>query len=204
MDKKDALTILFHGAKLYSDNFVNKNMMICFQNSNNNFDYIETSFLPKHYLHLTGIILNNASVRASFFFRKCCDKKLSLNEFDFKPDGTTEIKLNILCQLMNIRNFSHMIGDYNCSKRNLVTDKLAGTIQICMGFVKDGNYFVPNTALKEDTRDLIGESSRVVAVISKQTKEDKYNKIEYVAKKFDINDIYKSQEIKSIVLIVNT
>ena len=42
-----------------------------------------------------------------------------------------------------------MIGDYNYNGNhiNLQTDKLAGGINACLGFVKVNNYYVPNNCI---------------------------------------------------------
>lgn len=148
MDKREAIKILTYGAYLYSINYVNKNMLIIFQN-NSSFEYIEVLFLPRHFLHLTGVKPKDKNMGASYFYRKCLDKRLSPNDFLFKEDGTTEIKLAILLQMMKISNFSRMIGDYNRLKPNFITEKVAGTIYNCMGLRKEGNYYVPNTILRE-------------------------------------------------------
>lgn len=197
MDKKQAIKILIDGAHLYKYNLVNKNMLIVFDN-NNSYTYIETLFLPRHFLHLTGIKTKGENRNASAFYKKCINKKLSLSEFDFKADGTTELKLGILLQLMRISNFSRMIGDYNNSKANLMTEKIVGTISLCLGFVKDGSYYVPNTALRQDTRELVVKTHRVVAIFSKATEDTKYSKLEYQAKKFNIDCIFKNKEIKDL------
>lgn len=202
MDKKQAIKILINSAYKYKCNFVHKNMLIVFNNNNNSYTYIETLFLPRHFLHLTGIKTKEENRNASAFYKKCINKKLSLSEFDFKTDGTTELKLTILLQMMNISNFSRMIGDYNNSKANLMTEKIAGTTSLCMGFVKDGLYYVPNTALKQDTRELVVKPHKIVTVFSKACKDIKYSKLEYQAKKFNVDWIFKNKAIKDLVNIL--
>jgi hypothetical protein len=200
VDKKQAIKILIDSAHEYKSNFANKNMLIVFDD-NNSYTYIETLFLPRHFLHLTGIETKEENRNASAFYKKCLSKKLSLSEFDFKSDGTTELKLSILLQMMNINNFSRMIGDYNNSKANLITEKIAGTTSLCMGFVKDGLYYVPNTALKQDARDLVGKTHRIVTVFSKASKDIKYCKLEYYAKKFNVDLVLKNETIEDLVNI---
>ena len=50
-----------------------------------------------------------------------------------------------------------MLGDYNMSQPKLYTDKIAGSISACMGFVRDGGEgrFVPNTVLEGDIRSKV-------------------------------------------------
>jgi hypothetical protein len=148
MDKKQAINILIDGAKMYKEDFVNKNMLIIFLRTLIPIHISKPFFLPRHFLHLTGIEIKKER-SSSYFYQKCLNKRLSPSEFDFKKDGTTELKLSVLLRMMKISNFSHMIGDYNKSKTNLVTDKISGTTSICMGFVKENAFYVPNTALKK-------------------------------------------------------
>ena len=84
-----------------------------------------------------------------------------------------------------------------------MTDRLVGNINARIGFVpKDekSNYFVPNTALKADIRELVDKPQRVLAVFSKDIHEEKYNKLCYVAKKLTLEDIKFSAEITNKLL----
>lgn len=56
-----------------------------------------------------------------------------------------------------------------------------------MGLVKSGRFYSPNTVLKGDIRDDIEKSERVLSILSKGIKEEKYNIIESTAKKIDID-----------------
>lgn len=113
----------------------------------------------------------------------CLKKNLKLNDFDFAEDGTTEMKLSVLLELTQIHKNAKMVGDYNCSRSKLYTDKLSGTVKACLGFTCEENsrFFVPNTALKEDIRDLIVQSQQVIAIFSKNTKDELYSRLTYLA-----------------------
>ena len=47
------------------------------------------------------------------FYRKCIENKLGLDEFQFKQDGTTQLKLVALPTLMDITKITKITGDYN-------------------------------------------------------------------------------------------
>lgn len=74
-----------------------------------------------------------------------------------KKDNTTDLKLQVLPQLMKIDRIANMIGEYDVTKIFLQTDKIAGNINACMGFVRDKRLklYVPNTALKKDIRQIL-------------------------------------------------
>lgn len=97
-----------------------------------------------------------------------------------------------------------MIGDFNNSRLMLQTDKLAGGVNACLGFIKIGDHYVPNTVLETDIRQESTNVQKVLAVLSKHITEEKYSKIEMVGKKIDINKllakISSSVEIKPEIL----
>lgn len=96
---------------------------------------------------------------------------------------------------MKIHKLSKMIGDYNKSKR-LYTEKLAGNIRGCMGFVQEGYFFAPNTILKEDIRNVSVKANKLVAVYAKQIKDSLYNHLCYLAKGIDVKDVKTTLHIK--------
>ena len=71
-----------------------------------------------------------------------------------------------------------------------------GGIKGCMGFVKDKDYYAPNTVLKEDIRNVTSSPQhRIVATFIKNISDDKYTELSYVAKKFDINELKTTKNI---------
>ena len=126
--------------------------------------------------------------KAERFYQKAISGKLNENDFDFNKDGTTVLKLNVLLQTLKIASNVKMIGDYNGMRPYLQTDKLAGGVNSCIGFLKGTNdCYIPNTILATDIKKEVTSYARVLAVLSKKISEKEYNKIEMVAKKIDIN-----------------
>ena len=64
------------------------------------------------------------------------------------------MKLSVLSQIMNIHKTAKMVGDYDNTKSVLFTEKIVGTVTACVGFVREGNYYLPNTTLREDIRTI--------------------------------------------------
>lgn len=148
MNKEEALTIIISSAKYYEENLENRNIMFVFQEEQNKIKYIETVFLPRNFLHLTGIKIINQNIKSSTeFYHLCLKNQLTISDFEFNSNGTTPLKLKILPQILKIHKITKMIGDYNNIKPYLSTKKIAGGIHACLGFKQEGNYYIPNTAL---------------------------------------------------------
>lgn len=83
-----------------------------------------------------------------------------------------------------------MYGDYNGFLVHdlLYTEKMVGSVNFCLGFIKTGkgNIYVPNTLLKEDIRNVVGQYSRVLAIYRKRMTDKSFNEIVYSAKNIDL------------------
>lgn len=147
MDKNEAIKIIVDCANEYHSNLENHNILFVF-GKQPKIEVMETVFLSTNFLHLTGIkespLLHN---KTRFFYKKCLENKLSPDDFEFSSDGITELKLNVLPKIMKIYKTAKMIGDYNNCKQRLVTDKLAGNIESCLGFIMCNQFYIPNTVL---------------------------------------------------------
>lgn len=194
MDKKQAVKVITNAAKIYDDIHCNKNLLIIF-GSPNKPSYIETNAEEKNFAHLTGVKLNNNLLRdmpdkstniLTVFYEKAKENKLSIDDFDFKKDGSTDQKMQVLVNTLKISVNAKMIGNYSGWRMNLKTDKIAGSVNAFLGFVKNGKYYYPNTVMADDLRKNTKENFKVLAVLSKKISEEKYNKIEMVGKKIDV------------------
>ena len=181
MRKDEAIRIITDCAKLYHANLENRNLLFIF-GDNNKFDFFESLFLPRHYMHLTGIKPLSRSIRSSDFYNLCLKGQLPASFFTFQENGTTEMKLSVLSRIVNIHKTAKMVGDYDYTKSLLITEKIVGTVTACLGFVRDGEYYAPNTILREDVRDVtIKPQSKVLAVLSKTINEKQYTFYTYLA-----------------------
>lgn len=153
MNQKEVLRKLKESVKIYKENLQNTNLLIIY-NENKKIEYIEILFLARNFMHLTGVrsISNNGKYKkANQFYNACINNKLSYKDIIIKKDGTTELKLDIISNLVYIDKKCKMLGIYNNSKKELLTDILVGGIHMCVGLIKEqGKYYIPNTLLKED------------------------------------------------------
>ena len=109
------------------------------------------------------------------------------------------MKLDVLPQLMRIHESAKMTGDFSSFSVSLHTEKIAGNIYACLGFVKvSSGYYIPNTALKEDIRNITYRpQDRVLAVLRKPITQELYNELCYTAKGINIHDIVFPDEVKA-------
>jgi hypothetical protein len=189
MDKRKALSIIFHCATAYRNNLEGKNVLFAF-GGNGKCSFFETAFPPYNFQHLTGV---NSSLTASQFYNASIDRRLTIEQFSFSDNGTTPLKLEILPNLMEIYKNARMVGDYNNARAYLYTEKIAGGVTANLGFVKDENYpgsgfYVPNTTIKDDIRDMtLKPVQRVLAILLKKASDANYPLLTYLAKGISLN-----------------
>lgn len=197
MNKKEAIEIILNSAKIYHESLENKKIMIIFVSKQRRVEYIEAIFLPRHFLHLTGIKITNSDIKSSTeFYHLCLKNQLRISDFEFNSNGTTPLKLKTLPQILKIHKVTKMIGDYNNIKPYLSTQKIAGGIHACLGFKQEENYYIPNTALCEDIRNVTNIQSRVISILIRNIKDLKYKEITYISKDYSLEKILKNPEVK--------
>lgn len=184
MKKEAAIKLILQSAKIFETNLENRNFMFIFKDIEKKTHCFEAAFYPRNFLHLTGVqILNPDIGSSSDFYNICIKNELSLNDFEMAKDGTTEMKLSVLPRLMQIHKNAKMVGEYNSFNIKLRTEKLAGTVTASLGFVYENGYFIPNTALKEDIRDItIKPQQKIIAIYSKDIGKEIYCELRYLAK----------------------
>ena len=118
-----------------------------------------------------------------------------------EKDNTTGLKLNVLGQLMKIDQVAKMLGNFNNTNILLQTEKIAGNVRACMGFVKDkkSKMYVPNTALQKDIRDITDSTNKIIAILKKGIDEELYCNITYIKNDYLIERILKNNYIKEMI-----
>ena len=200
MQKVEALKIVLNCAIQFENNLKNKNVLFLYEKDRKIY-YIETAFFSRNFLHLTGLrIANKYTISATEFYSMCLRKKLSIEHFELSTDGTTRQKLQVLPQVMNIHRNAKMIGYYNGKHPRLSTDIITGTIFSCLGFKEDKKFYVPNTVLKEDIRDVcICPIYKVIGIFTKRVRDERYNRISYMNKRYNLNMITLNENLRSLL-----
>ena len=197
MKKEDAIRIMGNCARQYYENLENRNLLFLFGTPQTP-QYFEATFLPRHFLHLTGVEPSTDRVNSSTdFYDRCLKGRLTPADFKLPKNGTAEMKLAVLPQLMQRFKTAKMIGDYDFTKSILYTERLAGNVSACMGFVRDDLYYIPNTALREDIRNITKHpQKRILAVYRKSIREQKYAELCYTAKGTRLSEIQLPAELQ--------
>ena len=185
--KKEAVGIIHKCAALYNENLSGKNVLFVTIGKDSNVACFEALFRKQNFMHLTGV---KSNMNSEFFYKAALNQRLSPSNISFDSGGTSELKLEALSQLMSIHTTARIVGDYDNSSPLLITDKLAGTVTMTMGFVKVNDVYIPNTALKKDLRDISAQATRrkIAAIFTKPRNKTLYENLTYIAKDLTIDD----------------
>lgn len=215
MDKRRAIHIITKAAKLYRDNLEDQKILFLFAQPSeikkeliegkvlSSIKGYEVAFHRYNFMHMTGVKLNKTeTVSAIHFYEKCLDQRLTEHDFFLAKDGSTGQKLDILEHMMRIKKNVTMIGEFADRGPKLFTEKVAGNVCGCIGFVKDRNtgLNVPNTLLKKDIRDVTAKPYyKVFVVASKHYTEEKYLVFNKIDKSIDMSCCYFPEEIEKLI-----
>lgn len=181
--KKEALSVIVDCAARYERCLNNANLLFVLQNRRDrHISYFEATFSHYNYLHLTGIKCS-PNITAGDFYKRCLNNRLRTADFEFAPDGTTQLKLEVLPKLMTKNISATMAGDFDGLHQGLYTEKLAGGIKACLGFVRTTKgKFVPNTVLQIDIRQAVKRCLSVIATYHKMATDTTYTDLVYKSK----------------------
>ncbi|MCI8964795.1 MAG: hypothetical protein HFJ43_00275 [Clostridia bacterium] len=149
------MSIIYKCLKDYDKNLKNKKVIFILKNKDRTLSKEEVYFPKSSFYHLTGIVVTNKNgkkLNSYEFYNNIKDNKITLNKYVIKSkDKTTDLKLQVLPQLMKIDRMANMIGDFTNYNIFLQTEKIVGNINACMGFIKatKQNVYIPNTVLKK-------------------------------------------------------
>lgn len=195
--------------KDYDKNLKNKKVMFIIESKDKRISKEEVFFPKSSYYHLTGVVLYDKygkKINSYDFYDLIKSQRLNLKTHKIKSkDNTTDLKLEVLPQLMRIDKMANMIGEFANFNMFLQTEKIAGNVNACMGFVRDHelNTYVPNTVLKKDIRDITNNSNKIIAILKKDLTENLYKNITYLKHNYEVVDILKNKEINKNIDIEN-
>ncbi len=186
MTKKEAIAIISRCAALYSANLCDRQLAFVYRDGNNQTGFVEVIFRSNNFMHFTGIDTKN-HIKANAFYRDALDKRLKESDIQFKNNHTTELKLRILQNIMNIPFSARMIGDYTGAHLDLYTEKVAGTTTAYLGLILRGNEYIPNTILKEDIRNITPKPpGKIFAIFRKPIRQSIYAELTFRNGSIDI------------------
>ncbi|GHU56189.1 hypothetical protein FACS1894132_13340 [Clostridia bacterium] len=131
MNNKQAVIEIIKHAQEYQNNLLDKNILFAFQ-QNNSIEFIESEFLDKRFLHLTGVSIDLSIVRGSSdFFNLAANGNLKDTHFTQNNPKIIASKLSALDQTMSIQTTAREVGDFQNNGGNLYTEKLSGSAKAC-------------------------------------------------------------------------
>lgn len=188
MQVKEIIDIVVEMAQKYQKNLENKNILFVYLNRiNKKIEYTETKFLSRNFLHLTGLFF--LKKQSNYFYKLCINHKLKSNDIQIKNKRTLLMKLEVLNNLIALDKKTKILGIFNHSKEKLHTELIIGNINWCLGLVEENGYYVPNSLLKEDIRNMVIVPHRIVCIMAKNIKDNKYKDIRYLANGFGMEDM---------------
>lgn len=204
MNKYDILNKLFLCSSIYNNDLDNNNVLFVFGKTNMVHTF-EAVFFGQNFLHLTGVEPADNLFPSSYeFYRACVNKKLTIYDFNVPKKDLCEKKLEILPQLIKIHKTAKIVGEYNFTKTRLYTEKLAGSVTACMGFVREDKCFVPNTVLKEDIRDITNKpQQKMLAIFRKNINDVKYTELTYIAKGIYVDELLYDKSLSDLIDVNN-
>lgn len=187
--KKEMVTIIHNAAMIYDSELCQKNRLIVY-GAPNKPSYIYTRAREENFCHLTGVTPKiDENDGLDLFYFKAKEGNLSVDDFEINSDGTTQLKMEVINQTLNLSKNAKIIGDFNNGRLKLQTNKVAGGINSCIGFVYDNGFYFPNTILNDDIRRNITNNQRILAILSKNENDKQYERVDYVAKKIEIKPL---------------
>ena len=190
ISKKQALSIVFTCADQYKRELLNHSLLLVCKPKTGKIYTMELIFNASNFQHLTGLKTKDFSISPSDFYDRCIDRRLTEHDILFSKDGTTPMKLQVLPMLLTRNLSANMVGDFAQRNPKLITDKLAGNIQGCMGFVRiSSGRYVPNTILKGRTDDFAEKTDRIILIYRKCSCDMQYVEIVHVAKNINWDGI---------------
>lgn len=213
--KKEAVGICIQCAESYKKLLENRNYIFIYQDrETNTIQFFETIFLPRHFMHLTGLNytdnykkelgLTAGKLGASRFYEECLNRTIRIDSIQEKADGTTSLKLDALPHMINFLRTANMTVTYSKNRPYLSCDRFAGTTKYAIGFTREKNgFFNPSSCLKEDIRNLGDVPSRVLAIFTKDVSDQVYTNIKYIAKKTALDQLTLPGELQEKISLEN-
>lgn len=190
MNKEKVLKILKQAIDIYEKEYLNNNILYVYKDKFNELKAFEANFQKNNFLHLTGI---ETKLKASQFYKMLKENKLKLSDFNLKVDGTTILKLNVICQLkLLLENPSYIGYSNNYIYWQIPPDMVVGTSKkIVLGFKKG----VPSTLLSKDIRECTIENLKILFILRKKMSEKEYKETVY---KYEKNNQSLENKLKNL------
>lgn len=183
--------------KEFKKNLANQKLLVIYE-ENKETKLCEIFFPASAFYHLTGLKAfdNKGNMYKAFnFYNDMLNGSINARNLK-KKDKTTDLKIEVLPQLMKLDRNAKMTGLFFSSRISLETDQLVGGEKACMGFVVNEKYecYIPNTLLKEDIRQISINRGNIIAILKKKVFDKNYRNITYIKKEYELENVFKKKE----------
>jgi len=176
--KKRVKDEIINGAKIYKENFVDYEYLICSEAFTAK-EFYTIDAKEDNYQHLTGV---NSLIASKDFFNKSYDKTLQESDFDFNKRGQSEksVKGSVRRKISVLPNIIHIFENGTLVEENLIKNQIkcsfATTDKKCtLGFI-DLTKSRPMSLLKGDEIDNT-KAKNIDLLLRKHISKDKFNEI---------------------------
>ena len=195
MDKKERdMKTLKECAFLYKLNLMNKQLLVV-SSYDKQISLVSIEFNKNNYKHLTGVV---TSLSANKFMDALLGDRLSFNDWDYRKDGTSDLKIGALPQMVELHKSARMIGAYSGNRIYLTSDMCFGGVYCYLGLMADENkhnlkngIYVPNSLINGNIKEDTNNQEKILAIFRKNKKDTKYKELTYLAKDVDLNQLKK-------------
>lgn len=194
-EKTKLMELLLEAKKIYDKYLLNKDFLYIYIDSvTKKIKYIEMKCRNRNFLHLTGV---KTHIKAKDFYKNLNKERISLEDIDYRSDGTTRLKLEVFGRIPLLFTSAVQIcfqDDFFTLKLQvdlLINQPVRNRKDIVLGLKQQQNFdfFVPASLLKEEPQKIGKNFSRVLGILEKNEKDKKYYNIKYKAKDIDIPKI---------------
>lgn len=147
--KKEAIGVISQSAKLYHNNLEDKSILILAKNDKN-IDTFQIDFSKTNFQHFTGTTTN---LRSIDFYDAALHNNLREDDFQFKNNLLSSMKLDVLKNVVSFHQSAKMLGNYIGDRIELNADIDAGNIcyvLTCRYNKRKKNILYPVGVQKED------------------------------------------------------
>lgn len=195
MNRKERdMNVLKECAILYKLNLMNKNLLVV-SSYNKQISVASIEFNKNNYKHLTGVV---TPLSANKFMDALLGDRLSFDDWDYKKDGTSQLKIRALPQMVEFYKSARMIGTYSGNRIYLKSDICFGGVYCYLGLIVDKNnknltedIYVPNSLINGNIKGDTSNQERILAIFRKNKKDTKYKEMTYLAKDVELHQLKK-------------
>ena len=189
-------------------NLTGNSYLIIGKNKKSDYFYFQCYFEKKHFMHLLGI--NSKNMNATEFYDKCNSynygKDVGITITDCSPSRnhnrtTINEKCSCCADILRIQDAKYMKVGIKDKMSQYVDFTYGYGNSAVLGFKKQNDTSFPITFIPRGIDEYVTQTYKIVFVLEKKTKEEKYKNVLMEIKKGLFNELYSEfpEEIKELI-----